>query len=210
MNSIAQRTEPDWPRHIAKFGLWAVKTMLAAMLVPYLLVTVFLVVSTIAGMTIEDVRKNAIGFATMSSSDWEGMRGVWYSLCHVIYAFVFLAMLPSCPPLRRILDGVYPKLDVWGAALVARLDKVETRSKKFMFILIGVMVIGIMGALLTSNKSIAPPHNEKELMLASLRSAPHATAAITLEDGTIQSGNAMITKDGEGRFIVTFSPEKKN
>ena len=48
-----------------------------------------------------------------------------------------------------------------------------------------------------------------QLMLDSLRAASHATAAITLEDGTIQSGNAMITKDGEGRYIAMFFPEKR-
>lgn len=178
------------------------------MLVPYLLVTIFLVISTMFGMTVEEVRKIIIGVATMSSSDWEGMRGGWYWLCYVIYAFVFLFRLPSCPPLRRILEGVYPKFDAWAEALTARLDKVETRGKKFMLILFSVIGMGFIGILLTSTKSVAPPHNEKELMLASLRAAPHATAAITLEDGTIQSGNAMITKDGDDRYIVTFSPEK--
>lgn len=197
--ALTKPVAPQDFRQLASVAFWVMKTFVMAWISPYVIVGMFFAAISVMGASVEDVRQNFTMMASMDANSWLGMGKIWHWLSIFSYSGVIIYRV-FC---SSIIFDVSEKFDTWAKAKF---------GKKYSPSTIGI----ICSALLLSLFIISPPNNTPRdlnglplsLSKQSIKPLPpQAMAAITLKDGTIKSGDAVVTQEAEGRYVVTFTPK---
>ena len=119
--------------------------------------------------------------------------------------------LVTSAPVKQLLYRAEERFDAITSSWFQRLDAYTAESKTAGIIakcIVGVMGIAIVGSMvwMGSQRNVRPEGLERKPSLINRPiNDPSATAALKFPDGSIQSGDATIVKERDGRYVVTFS-----
>lgn len=214
MNNLIAR--PDIPHHdfrkSIQLGIWLIKTIAIAFILPYAVIALFFSVAALLGFSLEDVRQNTVGMATLDTDAWAGAGMMWRTLTYVCYGAVLAVRLYTCRPVQSFLDKTGERLDARTKPWFDRLDALDPGSVKTKIIIALLMVIALVALFFVAHRQPASPMglDGKPLSITKPSNKPYGAVAITLPDGSIKSGEATISQEADGRYIVTFSKAQKD
>lgn len=198
MNSTINKfVTPYDIRQLPLAALWVAKTGILAWLAPYFVASVLVAVFITVGASLEDVRRIITMFASLETNSWSRFNVIWDGYAIICYSIVILYRALGSRLFRNGLDH----LDQWA---------VKKLNQKYVAISFGVMGSLLLLGMFAFPTTNTQPKNVNGLPLSQLlktdkQMAPSAMAAITLQDGSIQSGDAVVVQATKVQYMVTFT-----
>jgi hypothetical protein len=210
MNKAIDRQDiPNNDFHrVGQVAMWMIKTVVISALFPYAFIALIFAVMALFGTSHEDVRQQIVSLSTRDSGTWASAGSMWHTFTFGCYAFVVGCRVYASSPVQAFFQKIESGIDAWAERKFAWLDTINTKSGKGKIILLSIVAVFGIGALflMINQRPVTPKNLAREpLAIPTSSYKPYAAAAMTFPDGSIKSGEATISKESDGRYVVAFS-----
>lgn len=204
-----QNAKSDF-RALLRFGLWTVNTTVLALFAPYALLAVLSMMFWLLGTPVELLRQNIVGIATMDAQSWRGMATFWENFALFCAVVVVIWRVMNSSVFYHFLNHIEHKSISVIRPMQKKISSMSiSQNQKRMIVSVMVLMTIFGGYQLISSESLSPKNiAPKPLSLNDPIVKPNVAAAITMADGSIKSGNAVITKGEGDSYVVTFTRDK--
>jgi hypothetical protein len=189
------------PNSAWRFGRWFLVTACYVLIAPWALVAALGIASWLFGASTLDVRQVAVNMATISLDGWSDATASWRYWSYGFMSLALFMRVITSPLFNQLCKQAGVRFDGWykRAFPTARIGA----DAAFVCVAMAI-AFGLMGLSATKSVPKVGAEFNRKMTPVLAKQNPQASVALQLKDGSIQSGDAEVTANPDGSYLVKF------
>lgn len=183
------------------FGRWLLLTVCYVLIAPWALIVAFGIASWLFGASVLDVRQVAVNLATNSLDGWSDAAASWRYWSFGFMGIALFMRVITSPLFGRICKQTGARFDGW---YMRTFPKALMRADTAVACVAVIFALGLMGLATTNRGPNVGPEFNRKMTPVLAKQNPQASVALQLKDGSIKSGDAEVTSNPDGSYLVKF------